>query len=254
LEDLRRRPVNHPFDPRKEPMAAKKKTTTANPQKHTAAPTPAAVKRSDVAAKAEAIPVVPPVEAPDTSMFEQPAAHATVAAAADRPAAPAADVRHLIAGLGDPSAEAACDAAAALGLAGDRSAVAALAAVVENADGYYHGVVRAAAAASLGQLRDPAALPALVAGIRDPMAEASAEAVRALAALGDARAVEPLVAAVRNADGFLLPVVRRAAVLALVHLGGPNAIAALRAVANDPYEDPSVRQAAIGEAAARAAA
>ena len=225
-------------------MAAKKTTSL---KKHTPAPAAAAKKRNNVIPMA-AIPVVPPVEAPAADLIEaRPAALATASAETpDLPAALSVDVANLIAGLRNPSADAACEAAAALGLAGDRSAVGPLAAVVENVDGYYHSVVRAAAAASLGQLRDPAAVPALIAGLRDPMAEASAEAVRALAALGDARAIAPLVAVVRNADGFFLPVVRRAAVLALVHLGGPEAVAMLRAVAANPHEDPSVRQAATG--------
>ncbi|HEX8916025.1 MAG TPA: HEAT repeat domain-containing protein, partial [Humisphaera sp.] len=67
--------------------------------------------------------------------------------------------------------------------------------------------------------------------------------------LGDRSAVPALVEVIRNRDGFFLPVVRRAAVLALVHLGGPAAIAMLEAVAANAEEDPVVRQAAVGQAA-----
>jgi HEAT repeat protein len=77
------------------------------------------------------------------------------------------------------------------------------------------------------------------------MAEASAEAVRALATLNDSRAISPLIDVVRNSWGFFLPIVRRAAVLALAKIGGPDATAELRAVAGDQNEDAVVRQAAI---------
>ncbi|MDB5297693.1 MAG: hypothetical protein JWO31_3676 [Phycisphaerales bacterium] len=162
--------------------------------------------------------------------------------------APTTDVWALIADLNNPSADVAREAAAALGGAGDWSAVRPLAAAVENADGYYHSVVRAAAAASLGQLGDAWAVPALLNAVYDEMAEASAEAVRALAAIGDPSAVRPLAAVVRNVDGYFLPVVRRAAVLALAKLGGDEAADVLRAVANDPHESPAVRQAATDAA------
>lgn len=214
-------------------MAAKKFTQ----KKHTALPptatlAPAKPSAAVMEAPARAVPVVPPVPAP----LIDPVAIAS--------ARPGMSVSALAQALGDASAEAACEAAMAAGTAGDRSAVGPLAAAIENVDGYYHSIVRAAAAASLGQLGDAAAVPALVAGIGDPMAEASAEAVRALAAIGDRRAVPALVAAVRNADGYLLPVVRRAAVLALAKLGGPEATAMLQSVAANPHEDPVVRQAA----------
>lgn len=95
----------------------------------------------------------------------------------------------LVNSLRDTSADVASEAAAALGATGDHSAVKPLSDVIANADGYYHPVVRAAAATSLGKLGDTKAVPALIAGIRDEMAEASAESIRALAAIGDARAV-----------------------------------------------------------------
>ena len=82
-----------------------------------------------------------------------------------------------------------------------------------------------------GARRSDEELRALVERAAPELAEASAEAVRALAAIGDAKAVSTLVEAVENRHGFFLPVVRRAAVLALVKLGGPEAAAAVSAVA-----------------------
>ena len=76
------------------------------------------------------------------------------------------------------------------------------------------------------------------------MAEASAEAVRALALLNDQRAVGPLIDIVQNNYGFFLPIVRRAAVIALAKLGGPAAEAELKAVSSNTNEDPVIRQAA----------
>ncbi len=151
----------------------------------------------------------------------------------------------MVNSLRDSSADAASEAAAALGGTGDRSAVKPLIDVITNADGFFHPVVRAAAATSLGKLGDKKAVPALIAGIRDEMAEASAESIRALAAIADPRAVSPLVDVVRNADGYYLSFVRRAAVQALVKLGGPEATAALRVVAENYDEDPIIRQVAV---------
>ena len=151
----------------------------------------------------------------------------------------------LISALRDPSADTAREAAILLGKSGDAVAVKPLADVVTNLGGYYHSVVRAAACASLGQLGDPSATPALLVGINDPMAEASAEAVRALATLGDRRAIDPLVAVLRNERGYFLPVVRRAAVTAPRQFNDPRAVAALQAIAANPSEDAVVRTAAV---------
>lgn len=151
----------------------------------------------------------------------------------------------MVNSLRDTSADTASEAAASLGATRDPSAVKPLMEVVANTDGFFHPVVRAAAATSLGQLADKRAVPTLIAGIRDEMAEASAESIRALAAIGDPRAVAPLIDVVRNADGYFLSFVRRAAVQALVKLGGPEATAALRVVAENYDEDPVIRQVAV---------
>jgi hypothetical protein len=261
-------------------MAARKKTNQT-PKKHSPVPpaladAPARKRTSKQKVNEAAVSAVEPMPAQPAAVTPAPAlmtpalvtpavttpavttpadvttaeATSVEATAATAPAMPSVDVAGLIVVLRGSSAEAACEAAEALGnAAGDRSAVAALSAVVTDADGFFHPIVRAAAAASLGRLGDVAALPALAAATRDSMAEASAEAVRALATLGDRSAVPALIEIVRNRDGFFLAVVRRAAVLALVHLGGPEAIAMLQAVAAKSEEDPVVRQAAVGQAA-----
>jgi len=215
-------------------MAKKSKNTS---RRHSAAPRTKAARPG--AAKTET--AVSPVIGAETA----PAA-VTIAATTDVPPTMFhTQTSTLIAALRDPSAETAGEAAAALGANGDRSAVEPLKTVLVNADGYYQPVVRAAAAASLGQLGDPKAVPALIAGIRDEMAEASAESVRALAAIGDRAAVSPIMDVVVNSDGYYLSFVRRAAVLALAKLGGPEATSLLRTVAEDYDEDPVLRQAAM---------
>jgi len=122
----------------------------------------------------------------------------------------------LIGKLRDVDADVARDAATAIGsLPADAEAVNALAEVVVNAHGYFHSVVRVAAATTLGRLAAREAVDALVYAIRDPMAEASEEAVRALGLIGDRRAISALQAAINNQDGFFLENVRRTAEEAL---------------------------------------
>ena len=75
--------------------------------------------------------------------------------------------------LRDPTAEVAREVALALGKARHAGAVEALAAAVENADGYFHCSVRTAAAESLARLNDPSAIRALTSAVRDPLAEPS---------------------------------------------------------------------------------
>ncbi len=157
---------------------------------------------------------------------------------------PATDIVPLIVALHDADADTALEAAVSLGKLGNKAAVEPLMEALRNQDGYYHSVVRAAAASSLGELHDVRAFDTLVSAMNDPMAETSAEAVRALANLGDTRAIQPLIDVVRNVDGFFLPVVRRAAVIALKKMGGTQAVAELSAVAACTWEDAVIRQEA----------
>ena len=125
----------------------------------------------------------------------------------------------LIARLRDPEADNARDAAITLGsLPADAAAVDALIAVLRNTDHYFHPVVRTAAAQSLGKIGDRRAVDALIAATRDPMAEASEEAVKALGLLGDTRALAALNLAITNADSFYLEMVRKAAAEAIDRL------------------------------------
>ncbi len=158
----------------------------------------------------------------------------------------------LLTAVSDVDADVAREAATALGLLGDPSAIQPLIDVVDNANGYFHTVVRAAAASSLGQLKDVRAVDALLAAVNDSVVEVSAEAIRALAQLGDARAVRPLIDVVQNQSGFFADVSRRAAVLALGHLGGVEASAELARVAADASEDAVIREDAT-QAVAKAA-
>lgn len=150
----------------------------------------------------------------------------------------------LVSVLRDPTAEVAREAALALGAAKHASATADLAAVLLNHDGYFHASVRAAAAESLGVIGDPATVDTLIQSVRDPFMEPSQAAVRALGQLAHARAVEPLVAVLRNADAFFLPPVRLAAIETLGRFPAPAARAALHEVAENPAEDASFRHAA----------
>jgi HEAT repeat protein len=125
----------------------------------------------------------------------------------------------LVAKLRDPDADTARDAATTLGnLSVDAEAVTALAGVLHNHDGYYHSVVRAAAAEALGKLGDRRAIDALIEATRDNMAEASEQAIHALGLLGDARAIPALEAAVRNEHGFYLEHVRKTAADAIISI------------------------------------
>jgi HEAT repeat protein len=206
----------------------RKNSSSVSDKKHTAVPAAPPKKAAEVA-KVEPVKPAVTVEAtkPVAAVQKQSAAVATA-----------------IAALRDTDADTARDAATALGGLGDASAVEPLIDVLTNANGYFHCVVRAAAASSLAQLRDARAFAPLCNATRDEMAEASAEAVRALAAMGDARAATVLIDIVRNPTGYFLSTVRLAAVAGLTKLGGDQAKTELARVAADPSEDAVIRQAA----------
>ncbi len=181
-----------------------------------AAPAPVAVAAPAPVAVAAPVPAKAPV-APAAAVAAP--AVAAVAAVATAPRSVERDrstVVTLIAKLRDSDAEVARDAAATLGkLPADAQAVDALGGVLRNADGYFHSVVRAAAAAALGSLGDKRAVDALIAATRDSMAETSEEAVKALGLLGDRRAIPALEQVVRNENGFFLENVRKSAQVAI---------------------------------------
>jgi HEAT repeat protein len=214
--------------PRKE---SKKRHTTAPPKANRTPSTVNKSKKPTVAKKASR-----PAEVAVTHPVATPAP-----AVVDR-----GTIDGLIESLRRWDADAAREAATALGSYNDPAATDALITALTDTNGYFHSVVRSAAAASLGQIGDRRAVPALISTVRDGMAEASAEAVRALASLNDDRAVLALIHVVRNADGFFLPVVRLAAVHALATFAHDDAHNELSRVAGDVHEDSVIRQAAQG--------
>ena len=158
-----------------------------------------------------------------------------------------ADIKPLLEALNDVNADVACEAATALGATNNSAAVEPLIEILTNTNGYYHSVVRSAAAVSLGQLKDRRSIEALLAAVHDPISDPSTEAIRALTTLADPRAIAAFVEVVRNSNGFFADSVRRAAVLGLAKLGGDTAVAELRLVAANENEDSVIRSEA-GEA------
>jgi HEAT repeat protein len=167
------------------------------------------------------------------------------AAAALGGMADVAAVPALIAALRDADADVAREAAASLGLLGNAAAVEPLIAVLNNSGGYFHSVVRAAATHSLGQLRDQSAIVPLLNAIRDPIAEASAEAIRALATFSDPRILPAFLEVVRNEHGFFLATTRHAAILGLARIDGGQGASELRFVTANQLEDAAIRAAAL---------
>ena len=243
---------------------ARKASKEVSAKRHTAVPV-ATAKIVESPKKAATVtpstPVVPSVVPTVKAEIKAPAASTEVKAAATdvkavaapasstaiQPVAKVSDpaaVARLIAALRDIDADIARDAAIELGRLGNASAIQPLIEVLNNTDGYFNGVVRAAAAGSLANFRDERAFLPLLQAVSDPMAETSAEAVRALATIGDARAVGALIETVRNRDGFFLGTVRLAAVRGLIQLGGEQAKAELAYIANDGFEDAVIREAA----------
>ena len=154
------------------------------------------------------------------------------------------DVSGLVALLRSPEADTARDAAIELGHTDEAAAVEPLIDVLTNAEGYFHPVVRAAAARSLGELRDVRAIDALITATGDTMAEVSEEATLALGHIGNTRAMQPLMNIVANKAGYFLQPVRRAAIISLGEFRDARVLSVLLAVSMNESEDPMVRQAA----------
>jgi HEAT repeat protein len=209
-------------------MPRKKTPSKSSASRFTSAPSKAKE------TKAAEIPVTSP-------QAKQPAAAATTA-----PTRVESPATALIAALRQSDADVARDAATSLGALGDASAVQPLIEALENNDGYFHPVVRAAAAHSLGRLNDRRAVEALLRAVRDTHTEPSAEAIRALAVIGDTRAIPGLIEVVRNSAGFFLPTARLAAVGALARFQlDERAATELLTVSANNWEDPVIRQAAV---------
>jgi HEAT repeat protein len=205
-------------------MSRKTKNTTSA-RKHSAVP-PKAV--------APVAPVIKAVEPAATA--EKPVVETKTAAFAV--------IEPMLAGLRHIDADVAREAATELGKSGNPAAVAPLIDVVENANGYFHSVVRSAAAVSLALLKDSRAVDSLIEMVNDPITDPSTEAIHALAALGDRKAVARLIEVTRNTNNYYAGSVRRAAVAGLIKLGGDAAVTELRRLTATATEDAAIRELA----------
>ncbi len=156
----------------------------------------------------------------------------------------AVDLTSQTARLRSPDAEIARDAAIELGRIGDRADLQPLLDVLVNAEGFFHPLVRAAAARSLGQIKDCRATDALITATADPIAEVSEEATIALGLIGELHSIDPLMAIVVNKNGYFLHPVRRAAITSLGQFRDARVASLILSVSMNESEDPAVRQAA----------
>jgi len=124
----------------------------------------------------------------------------------------------LIGMLRDRSVEVAVAAATALSMVGDAAACTGLLAVLQNFEGFYHPLTRAAAVRGLGSLLLGDQRAPLHHALRDLDAEVSIAAIAALTAQASAESSAALLRVVENADGFFLPISRLAAARALERL------------------------------------
>ena len=154
--------------PQRITQKGRRKSTTAS--RYTSANNkliPADVKPAD--AKPEIVkPAV--VKPPEVKPQPSPVANAS---SIDR-----ATITAHVAALRNNDADFARDAALALGALADAAAVEPLIQAIGNSDGFYHSVVRAAAATSLAKIGDSRAVMPLIAAVRDSVAEPSVEAIR----------------------------------------------------------------------------
>ncbi|MGC4088886.1 MAG: HEAT repeat domain-containing protein [Polyangiaceae bacterium] len=159
----------------------------------------------------------------------EPTVRRVAAAALGESGAPEA-VLGLLGRLDDSALEVQRSVIAALSELGDKRAVVPLISKIED----NRPSVRRAVTRALGALGDKRAQSALVLALRDADASVRVSALSALGALGEAGAVVS-IATLLNADPD--PAVRRAAVEALSHLSGPEAVQALvDALVNAPEE------------------
>jgi len=98
---------------------------------------------------------------------------------------------------------------------------------------------RVAAATALGRTADAAAVPALIAALRDTDADVAREAAASLGLLRNATAVEPLIAVLDNLDGYFHSVVRAAAIHSLAQLRDLRAVPPLLIAIRDPIAEAS---------------
>ena len=150
----------------------------------------------------------------------------------------------LILALRDTSAEVAVEAADALQRHPGKDTVDALRTVLENRDGYFSAMTRAAAVRSLSALL-PRGDDAILSGALSHIdAEVSLAALAALVQRGEASGAPALLGVLEDRTGYYLPLVRRAAAqgLSRLRLAPPERISAvLAAEVDDPVREALVR-------------
>jgi HEAT repeat protein len=151
----------------------------------------------------------------------------------------AAATEALVGALRDRSVEVAVAAATSLAVSGGERGTRALLAVLDNAEGFYHPLVRASAVHGLGSLLPRHERAPLVRALRDLDAEVSIAAISALSS-GSTEGAPPLLDVVLNADGFFLPITRLAAARGLERLSPHGSEALSRAL--ECEGDPALRE------------
>jgi HEAT repeat protein len=124
----------------------------------------------------------------------------------------------LAAALRDASAEVAVEAAEALARHRGPSATSALKAALDNRDGYYSPITRAASVRSLGVLLPPDEAMLIAAAVADVDPTVSLAAIAGLADRDDAASTHALTAVLEDRAGYYLPLTRQAAARALLRL------------------------------------
>lgn len=195
--------------------------------------------RKSIAAAAQATPAI---ESTPTAVLEPIQAQPTIAE--PKVAQPSPRVIELLEQLRNPAAERAVEAAEQLAATGDTAAFEPLIAALQNIDGYYHTVVRSAAALALGKLGDARAIEPLTAAAHDAVAEVSGEAILALGELNAQAIVPMLLEIVNNESGYYLNVTRHAAIRTLGRLRHLSAQPVLAQLAISTFEDPAITAAA----------
>jgi hypothetical protein len=144
-------------------------------------------------------------------------------------------IEALVGVLRDRSVEVAVAAATALSVSGGGRARRALLAVLDNAEGYYHPLTRAAAVHGLGGLTRDDHMP-LQRALRDQDAEVSIAAISALSSSYARESTIALLGVVENTEGFFLPITRLAAARGLerLPLSGITDLERVRAWEGDP--------------------
>jgi hypothetical protein len=135
---------------------------------------------------------------------------------------PAVEVPALLDAQRAPSAEAAIAAVEALASSSDPRAHDGLLAILRNADGYFHPLVRVAALRALAEDRTEPVRAAIVAAIDSASAEVSLAAIAALAQHAPEQASAPIRRVVEDRSGYFAPEVRAAAERALQRLASSS--------------------------------